>query len=425
MALALSETAADNDHMRQAAVRASAQAVRPSYVTALLICFAAAAIQNFLGILVVILFALQAGIVKKGKLHLNFLAGAFLVIALAVAARAALPSQMSLAVQSQEAVRYLAFGLFAASLSKVRPAELIAALSIWISLNILTYPIYVFTGLFATLDATEVIRFSGLLPHANHLGYVAGSVLIGFLYLQFSGRMQIRYLLAICLMSVFILVATRSSGSLLYVAVGVGALAIAVKPSARTIAIVVLAGILVTGLLLSPIGQQAIDKLLNFDFRTVLVKSQNYNFGNQGSSFAWRLSYWIALIEANINSGPFYTIFGQGGGSTGLNNRIFSFMRHDPHSDYVRIFFEIGLSGFIVTYAALIWACAKSRATVISYAIIFLPMLSSNTIANSSVMFVIIVLFWALHSSGFFDATKKNIPFNATAGRDRQYRPAV
>ncbi len=400
--------------MQATAMRAPAQRVFPraaetkkvrlGYVAAVLLCLIAACVQNYVGALAAMGFALTAGVVQNGRLAFGRLSVAFGLLALFVVARSLLPSQLPMYVQLEEALRYLAFAFFATAVARMRIAELVLAASLWIVIIALPYPAYLYFDAFSIADSAGAVRYSSILPHANHLGYVAGAILIGLSYLHFAKVTAVPRYWLLAFLGVALVVASRSSGGVIFVVVGLSSLPLAMGLSRRTVLLAVLGAIAVALLMFSPLGEAAMDKLLNFDLRTVTQKAQRYQFGNQGSSFAWRLSYWLAMIDANIASGPLYTLFGQGGGATGLSNRVFSFMNKDPHSDIVRLFVEFGAIGLVLVLFAFIKVCLASRTPLIAGVILFTPMLTGNSLTSSPVILVLIIMLVAL-DKGFLRKT--------------------
>ncbi|MBB5734118.1 O-antigen ligase [Altererythrobacter atlanticus] len=402
--------------------RRGPDAVRLYPTLGLLLVLLASTVQNFAGVAAGLLFAISMGELRGGRIPIGGFAGAFFVAAAYAALRTILPSPIPATVQIEEAVRFASFAVIAAAAVRMRINELIRVMTLFLVLMACLYPVYLLTGWFSIVDAAEVQRFSGILPHANHLGYISASTAVALVYLKFARNFTMTHFWLLIALCGGLIVASRSSGGLLVLVAGLAAIPISVRPNFKRVAFSFFGIVVAIGLLLSPIGQLAIEKLQGFDVGTMLTRSSRHEFGNQGS-FAWRLSYWLAIVDSHVANGPTSIAFGQGGGATTEGHRVFSFMQRDTHSDFVRVFVEYGLIGLVLVYGMLVRPVIRAGAKLVGLVIFFGPMLAGNSLISTPVMIVLITMIVLLSKvNGRWQRESQNFPLNAAAKRNRQYR---
>lgn len=378
-------------HRMESPVSARGQ-VRKPMVAAMLFVLVLASFQNFAGIFAAILLAVLSGEFRDGRLRFDGFVGAFYVITFYAIARMLMPSSVPIGGQLEEVLRVFGFAMFAAFAMRLRARELLWALTAYLVLTAALYPIYLMTSFFAVTDFIGNRRFAGLMIHANHLGYVSASMAISLAYLRIARGYAFKRLWAVVALALILVVASRSSGAFLTAIAGFGLIPLSIRMSVRTLAVTVFAAVVLAALLLSPIGQNAIEKLVTFDPRTVMTRASRHAFGAQGSSFAWRMSYWLAIFSAQVESGTFYILFGQGGGSSAEGTRVFSFMTKDTHSDVMRVFLSFGVVGVMVIFGSLVTAVVRSRAILVASVVFFVPMLAGNSLFSSPVLFALVLL---------------------------------
>ncbi len=380
------------------APRAASQA-RLEWTICLFMVMVMATVHNFAGVFAAIAYGVAVGEVRNGRLRISGFAGAFWLVAIYAAIRLALPSQVDIVAQTEEVIRFAAIAMFAASLQRHRIREMMNALTLFLFLMLALLPLSFVTDAFSIVDASGVRRFAGLMPHANHLGYVAAVTAVGLIYLRERSGLGGAQLWATILCAFLLVIITRSSGSLIVIVLGMAMLPISLKPTAKRMVITVALVAVIVGLMLSPYGQFVIEKISVVDVDSVVRGAQIHNFGNQGSSFGWRLSYWIALLNSLIEQGTLKILFGEGGAATTLDQAIYYYIDKDPHSDLVKVFVEYGAIGFVVIFTAILRAGWSSRATFIGLAILIGPMLAGNSLTSPSVMFVMLTVLAILSAS--------------------------
>ena len=262
-------------------------------------------------------------------------------------------------------------------------------LTIFLGLMLLLYPVSFVSNIVTVVDASGVRRFSALMPHANHLGYAAASTLIVVFLLRERveiSRLQWWVTLVTCIVLV---VLSQSSGALLVVLLGFALFPAAFRPTPSRIGFAIILIISAVLMLASPLGQSALQKILVIDMDRIVLKSQLYQFGDQGSSLAWRISYWLAMIDALAASGPVTVLLGEGGAATARAEPIYFFMTKDPHSDVIKVLIEYGVIGLLLFFGALFTAIWRSRVGVLGFVAFFGPMLVGNSLTSPSVIFKI------------------------------------
>ena len=361
--------------------------VRLTHVAGMLAVLIAATLHNSLGMLAAIIFSAANGNLLRSRLNIGWFSGAFYLIAAYVLVRLLFPSLVPLGVQAQEVLRFAVFAIFAYSLRSMRIQELVTALMMFLGFLLAPLAIDLVTG--AVLS--DSYRYRSIMPHANHLGYVCATILITFSYLHFGKIYSPRGLSLFMGAALGMLLASKSSGALFVFISGVLTIFLSLRFSAARLFYAAIAVTLAGVLIQTPVGQYALEKVAVSDLDLIVEKARSHEFGNQGSSFAWRASYWIAMLDAQFASGWPIVLFGQGGGATGGGNYVFDFISKDPHSDFVRVFIEYGALGSLLILLALARACMKSGPVVIAFVLLFGPMLTGNSIISPPVIFPILI----------------------------------
>lgn len=346
--------------------------------------------HNFSGTIFVLCMAPFLKIMDNGKVAFPGLAIAFFAAACFAFIRVLFPSSVDLLTQFQEVARFLGFLVFCIFLRRVRLEDIDWAVNTFVVFCCIVFPFYVLGYGFSIIDSSGERRFSSFLPHANHFAYVLSVFLLYRLYEKMRGN-KWGYAKIISMgFAIFALLLTKSSGGLSVLLIGMITLPISVKLSIKYYIIYVLTLCALSFVMISPIGEALLNKLEVVNFERMLQKAQSLNFGDQGSSFAWRLSYWIALIDAQIESGAEYVWLGHGGGSATVGNWVYFFMSRDPHSDFVKVFIEYGLIGFFVIFGSIIVSIYRGRAGLLGTVFIFGPMIAGNSLVSPAVMMVLI-----------------------------------
>ncbi|WP_236626284.1 O-antigen ligase family protein [Actibacterium mucosum] len=350
-----------------------------------------AMLHNFAGVFAAVAYAFYLGELRNGTLKISGLAGAFWIVACVAFARLILPSSIPVVPQVEEVVRFASFALFAAAITRLSADRLLSVLAAILFLSLALFPVSEATGLFSRPDASGVNRFSALMPHANHLGYMSAIIAVALLYLRLRGFSQGKLWFATILAACLLVVISRSSGALLVSVLGVAVLPISLKPTPkRMLLTLVLFGVLFA-LSTTSQAQFALEKILITDFSHALAKASSYTFGNQGSSFAWRISYWYALLDTLFESGTYAILFGEGGAAGTKDQAVYFFMVKDPHSDLVKATIEYGVIGFSVIFSTLLYVSWRIGATFIGPVVLIGPMLTGNTLASVTVIFPILI----------------------------------
>lgn len=368
------------------------QRQRPFVILGFVAVLLSACLHNFAGIGAAFLFAILTGEFQRGRLPLQGYAGIFLLLSAYVLFRLVLPSPVSRLEQLQEFARLVGFATAASAMNRMSSEEILKAVLGFMALMVLLYPIFLATGLFSFVDSLGSRRFSAIMPSGNHLGYAAAATSLTLLYLQFSRRYAVAGVWFVHAMLFTIMLGTRSSGALMVLVIGAASIPLSVKPSVKRILISLLGVSVVLALLATPYGQLTIEKLMTFDVQEAMEKAQDHEFGNQGSSFAWRLSYWKAMIDAQLRQGGMYIWLGQGGSATESGQGVFYFMVKDPHSDLVKVFVEYGLIGLFLFFGLLGWQVLRSGAGLAAVAIFFGPMLAGNSLFSPPVLLILVAL---------------------------------
>lgn len=386
------------------ATPADSESARQKYIIGMAAILLLSTLHNMLGVFSVLLFAAATGALVRARVNIGWYSGAFYALALYALLRALFPSDVGLAVQLQEVPRFVAFAVFAFVVRRANLKELVGALLAFIA--ILLVP--------ALLDAATGKMFSSgyrlysLMPHANHLGYVCAVVILTFSYLYIVDFYRKGWVWAYLLVALCMLFASKSSGALFVLIFGFGAIFLSMKFTVLRFLYVIAAALILSFMLQTPVGQQALEKVTASDLELILEKADSHQFGNQGSSFAWRASYWIAMIRAQIDSGPYIVAFGQGASATSYAGQVFDFISKDPHSDVVKVLIEYGIIGLLIFFLLLVRASISAGTGLLSLVILFGPMLTGNSIISPPVVLPILICLALLRLASRKSNEKKN-----------------
>ena len=348
--------------------------------------------HNFAGVgwilLVGLLSLLSVGLVLPRR---GF-AAALLLVSVAVAVLALLPNTAPFSSRIEEAVRFLAFAVFAVLVSRMSLKTLATSIVIFMTIVFLTDLAFIATGGFAIVDSAGRLRFSSILSHANHLGYICAGVLIIYVvqFRALPGSLHLRGF--VILSAVLAIYTSQSAGAVLVAVLGIAVALIVPSISLRRVPHLLAALVVLFVMLQLPPVLAAVEKILIVDLSTAASRAERLAFGAQGSSFAWRISYWLALIDANASSGAFHLYFGQGGGATSAGNRTFFFVSHDPHSDLIKVFVEYGLVGLALIFGILVTAVIRHGPGLVPTAVLIGPMLAGNSLTTTAVTTALIAL---------------------------------
>lgn len=326
-------------------------------------------------------------------------AAALLAIALFVTLLALIPNKVPFVVRIEEAVRFLAFAVFAILAGRLSLKTLTVAIVVFMAVVFLTNLAFLATGSFAIVDSVGRLRFSSILSHANHLGYVSAGVLVVFVA-QFRALPVSLFVRSFTVLSAVLAIYTsQSAGAVLVAVLGLATAMIGRSISIRRVPQLLAAiAVLVVVAQLPPV-LAAVQKILVVDLPTSISRAEQLAFGAQGSSFAWRISYWLALIDANVGAGAFHVLFGQGGGATSAGNRTFYFVTHDPHSDLIKVFVEYGLVGLASIFGILVTAVIRHGPGLVPAVVLIGPMLAGNSLTTTAVITALIGLVYVYRMS--------------------------
>lgn len=357
-----------------------------------------ATVHNYVGVLVALTLVFWLRPFLSGRIYFGGFAGAFYIASLYALLRMIFPAAVTLDVQLQESVRFLAIAIFATAVWRMAPVPLLRALTWFFVVMLLLLPVYLTTGAFSVVDASGALRFSALMPHANHLGYVAASSALTLLYIKIK-KLTGNWSHVLIAVLIVIVVSTRSSGALMVLVIGFAALVFILRPTFQRAAMILAGLLLMAGLLQTPPGQLALEKITAVDVDTAIDKATRYQFGDQGSSLAWRVSYWTAMINAQFDAGPRAVWFGHGGGAATQGDQLYFFMAKDPHSDFVKLFLDYGVLGTILIVTALARATWATGARLVGLVVFFGPMLTGNSLTSSPVIFILLCNAALLHAA--------------------------
>lgn len=377
-------------------------------VVSLVAVYVLGALHNFAGIALCGLLLLSQ--MSRHSIRLDVTARAILVATAVVVTSALLPLAAPFSVRIEEAARFLGLAAFATYLTSIRKNSAHSALVVISAILIATAVLYVIFGVFGRIASSGQHRFQSFTPHANHLAYACAMIA---LYLCHVGPQRFRCRLcwlALVLGMLFLIILTRSSGGIFVVTVGIVVIAVRRARGLARFAVFSAIPIAIFALLQVDVFSDGIKKILVTDFNETQRRALLLNFGDQGSSFAWRLSYWQAMLAQQVRDGWASILFGYGGGSTSSENRLLPFMRHDPHSDVVKLIFEYGIVGGSIIMAAIMQALWRSRAPVLLLIMFIGSIVAGNSIGSMSVMCTLLLCARAVNADRTPQPNRRRAP---------------
>lgn len=234
-------------------------------------------------------------------------------------------------------------------------------------------------------------RYMGIFEHPNHLAYVTVILLASQLILAKLKRKKLNILIALGLFALILL--SKSSGGLLITMV---VYAINQFYDLRRMPV---KSMLISGAIISigfvvyfttDVVSILMSKIEMVDFSELSKKISRMNFGGEGSGM-WRLAYWGAILNTFWHQSDYVHVFGHGAGAMSQGNFIYSFMRLDPHNDYVRLIVEYGIFGSLVVVSGWIYVISCVQYRVIIIMALLGPMFFGNILVNFPYMLSLIV----------------------------------
>lgn len=328
--------------------------------------------------------------------------GVSLAIAAAtVFALSVLPSVTPLSVRGEEALKITSYFLLFVALIRLPSGS--AASAPWIvSLAILaTLPLYLAFGWFSGAGEGWRERFAGPFLHANHLAYALAFLGTYVSVAVFRDQKPSRWLWVRAALLVALIVAllmSRSSGGLVAMVLGVGAVLLERRGLTRKIIAIAL-GVVVLVLIASTteVVAELVRKLTSVDLEDVRRRALALRFGGGDGSFVWRLSYWTAIINAHLDTGFINVLFGSGGGATTKGNYVFAFMNKDAHSDFVKLFVEYGFVGLTIIVLCILSLPFAVRGGWKLFLPLFVSLFSGNTIGSVAVFGIFLLSLVAIY----------------------------
>ena len=258
---------------------------------------------------------------------------------------------------------------------KVKFDDVLSAFFYVIFLTVLLYPFLQHSG-----------RFSSIFNHPNNLAYTI--VLLSAYFLSKGDFKWVRLFIATTLIllsgssggviAIFLVYATyfykNSKFQMLYFVLLI-AFSIVIINFAQEL----------------PVFSSIYEKISALDVYTVVDKSEVLSFGNS-SSFVWRITYWLALLNEYSYMDMFHKAVGLGVGAMSYGNYAYDWMVTDPHNDYVRILMERGWFFGAVYLVGFYYLIKNSGLGLYSIPAIFLPMSIGNLLSNSCLLLILVIL---------------------------------
>lgn len=364
----------------------------------ILLIFLAALVNSMVGVILAFIL-LSHKTILASKIRGDRVAMALLVAAVLAFALALIPGETPIWSRMQEAARFLGLAIFAIYITNL-PNEILKRIILFFAALIsVTAILYIANGSFSIRDASGTVRFSSVFPHSNHLGYACAAILIFLVSSKNTTLWGHSFILGFLPVALGLFL-SGSSGAILVCLFGIAA-SVIFRPGSRfSLMGVMFFSILIVVLYNFDFFSGTIEKFTVLDFELIQRKAMSFNFGGQDSSFAWRLSYWLALLDSHINSGWGHILFGQGGGATLQGRAVFDFMSQDPHNDFLRVFIEFGVVGVLGILGALLVAILRRPLKLVSAIILFGPMLAGNSLVSFPVMLIILLVLKGIANIG-------------------------
>ncbi len=234
-------------------------------------------------------------------------------------------------------------------------------------------------------------RFEFIFDHSNHLAYVCVLLTLYFLVLFKSTKAK-KYAF-IALIGIVILFSKSTGGLLTY------SILIIYNIFGRNmggvfkklVIIVPTVFLLIVLMSLSDRFIQQLAFLEYYNFSFILERVEGHQAGGVGSGL-WRIIHWLSILANFFNEHIIKILFGLGFDTMTRGHYHYSFMITDPHNDFVKIFVEIGIIGFIIflyLYRKFILYIPKTYYFLI---VTLVPMMLGNIIVNFPYMFVFTII---------------------------------
>ena len=347
-------------------------------VAVTLLCFAAAAMfHQALYVLIPILSVFHLSTGQKSILNLNQVLKTYLGIVLVSVLFFVLQSVLTqeLKLFSLKGIaRYTTYFLFAVMVFSFEVESIGRILRILILYLCIT----LIFGIYQTWDSG---RYQNIFQHANHFAYVIDMCI----YFMIFHKPFNRHLRNLVLIFLFIsLLMTKSSGGMaVLLSILAYNLMISKKISFNKKFILFLSFISISVVAIASSeklsGQLESISYLNWDF----LKDRVANFRGGGyGSFIWRIIYWIKILFSFFAESAWQIIFGIGIDHLTSGNMPFSFMKKDPHNDFIKILVEFGLLGFVL-FLGIFWKVYYVMNRNFNLVLLMLiPMFFGNVIVN-------------------------------------------
>ncbi|WP_175484724.1 hypothetical protein [Palleronia marisminoris] len=345
--------------------------------TLIFLAIVAGCFNNFAGgLLAAVVFFLA---LTHGKLPHNFIFYCISAVFLITFVHALFPNRTPFPVRIEEVIRNFTFMAIVGLIGLTSQKNLYRVVFLLCYVLIVPIPLYIGLGMFGQADASGNFRYTSLLVHPNHAGYVS-TFLIALLIIQKDKISALRGDYRIMLIGLFLALGLSESST------GFGTCAIVLLVYAASFLSVrrrlqMFVGFALALLVMwqiTPIITSLIIKFQNVDFDAIREGAQSHEFGGHGSSLAWRMSYWTAIWMEHRSQDFLDQLNGFGGGSTSTGNYVYSFMYVDPHNDILAYMIDYGfLWGSLISILQLIPA-ARAKGGLVILLTILIPMQTGN-----------------------------------------------
>ena len=354
----------------------------------LFLCFVLSTQNNFFGVAV----AFFAYSVFALGFRFNKIALPIILLAMLSFVHLLIPAPTDFMVRFEDAVRYLGLALFTITASRLNGDQIWNVLTLIVMVLIVPLPLFIITGDFGRFDESLDYRYTSILVHPNHVGYVSVSMIMYLVYNFVDSGYKRKYSLILILLLMAALSFSESTNAILTLAISLSVFfATRVRSAAQIFAILVATPILVILLSVTPAFADLIIKFRNIDLMNIIQGSYEYKFGGHNSSLAWRLSYWSAIIREHFQSDLHRIALGYGGGATSFGNYIYFFMYKDPHNDLLSFLIDYGLLFGSIMFVMIFYVARYSPLPISFVIAIVLPMMTGNISSSFPVIAVYIL----------------------------------
>lgn len=305
----------------------------------------------------------------------------FGVVCLYVLLSGVLAGHSSLALGVEESVRYFSYLciFFLLWASRGRAHQLVC---LFLAVTVMaTLPVHV------ALDAfSHQGRFQSYFDHPNHLAYACVFALAAMLAAERDERLSLGlHAGAITGLLVGVL-ASRSSAGFIMLLIVLGLTFGQGRHLGQKIGLLVFSAVLIGVIFVTSSAFDILmQKVSAVDLDYAVERAHRENFGGYGSGM-WRLTYWLAIVDAITARGFTALAIGLGAGTATAGHYAFSFMNTDPHNDYIKLLLEYGVVGGLLIFSVLLLTINACGQRFLVTAIFLTALVFGNTITNASTM---------------------------------------